>query len=500
MDRVDTDVVIIGSGVGGLTSAILLGDMGIRTVVIERSPLPGGLLRSYTRQGVDCAVGLHYFGPAGEGELLGQMFDILGVTDRLQLRRLGGGGILESYIFDEGIFNLPPTLAEFEKALLQLCPAEQQAIACITAALESISRGLRLNDQGMLQSGPFSMVGLDQSMEEFLAASGCSPKLHDILSVHGFWAGLPMDKCPAYLLLCTLGALLVSAWELGCTGRQMADVYADRARETGVDMVFDDPVTAVCVEKGRACGVRLRSGRSLSCNKVLAAIHPKLLLPMLPEDAVPAAYRSGLLNLSETPGAVCVHLLVDEKLQKAPGYNVFRIHRVEGVHVDGTFLQVRQSGRPGRNLLTIIRGSAFSDWEQWHNTRTGQRGEAYRQAKMAAAQKMIEIAAEALGGLGEYVVVDISTPLTMRDWAASPEGSIYGLMRSTQNDLQYAVLTRMPVRSLFLVGQNAIAPGLLGVTLSVLRGVGEVAGRGRFRQYLAGRLADKAAAGGRPCR
>jgi len=109
---------------------------------------------------------------------------------------------------------------------------------------------------------------------------------------------------------------------------------------------------------------------------------------------------------------------------------------------------------------------------------------------MEAALSMIEIATSVLGSLGDYTILDISTPLTMRDWAASLEGSVYGLMRSVTNDLQYAVLTRMPVRSLFLVGQNAIAPGLLGVTLSVLRGVGEVAGRAKFQGFLAAKLAD----------
>ncbi len=490
MSTIDTEVVIIGAGLAGLSSAILLGEMGIKTTIIERSPVAGGLLRSYPRQGVDCAVGLHYFGPAGEGELLRQMFDILGVTDRLRLRRLGTQGVLERYIFDDLTFNLPATLPAFKEALLDLCPTEKAAIDCIIAALQTMSQGLRLDAGGSLQSSPFSFAGLDQSMEEFLAASGCSKKLHDILSVHGFWTGLPMDKCPAYLLLYTLGALLLSAWELGCTGRQMADAYAERAGETGADLLLGDPVEHILVQEGRACGVRLKSGRSLSCKKILAGIHPKLVLPMLAEEALPAAYKEGLLQLAETAGAVCVHLLIDRKLHPAPGYNMFRIHKIDGVNIDGTFLQVRESERPGYNLLTIIRGSEYSDWKQWHDTHTGRRGEEYQKAKMEVAQSLLEIAGSVLGPLGDYTLLDVSTPLTMRDWAASPEGSVYGLMRSVQNDLQYAVLTRMPVRSLYLVGQNAIAPGLLGVTLSVLRGVGEVAGRGKFQNFLAARLAE----------
>ena len=490
MGTVDTEVVIIGAGLGGLTSGILLGEMGIKATIIERSPFPGGLLRSYVRQGVDCAVGLHYFGPAGKGEILRQMFDILGVTDRLKLRRLGTQGVLERYIFDDMCFNLPTTLPAFKQALLDLFPNEKEPIDFIISALQSMSQGLCLDAGGSMQSSPFSFAGLDQSMEEFLAASGCSEKLHDILVVHGLWTGLPMDKCPAYLLLSTLGALLLSAWELGCTGRQMADAYAERARESGAELILGDPVQHILVEDGRICGVRLKSGRSFSCKKILAAIHPKLVLPMLPDEALSPAYKEGLLQLGETGSAICVHLLVDAKQLEGRGYNMFRIHKIDGVKIDGTFLQVRPSERAGYNLLTIIGGSKYSDWEQWHGTHTGKRGGDYQQVKMEVARSLIEIAGSVLGPLGDYTVLDISTPLTMRDWAASPEGSIYGLMRSVSNDLQYAVLTRMPIRALYLVGQNAIAPGLLGVTLSVLRGVGEVAGRARFQKFLAARLAE----------
>ena len=491
LDSCDTDVIIIGSGLGGLTSAILLGELGIKATIIERNPLPGGLLRSYTRQGVDCAVGLHYFGPAGEGELLRQIFDILGVTGKLQLRRLGRGGILERYIFDDLTFDLPPTLTGFEQALRSMCPNEGDAIGNIVAAVRSLARSMHFDTTGRLQSNLFSFVGFNLSMEDFLQASGCSKKLHDILTVHGFWTGLPMDKCPAYLLLYTLGALLLSAWELGCTGTEMVEAYVERARATGADLLLSDPVEQIFVSDRRACGVRLKSGRTMSCRKIIAGIHPKLVLPMLPDDAVPPDYRQGLMKLEETPGAVCVRLLVNQKQHEAPGYNFFRIHKVDGATIDGTFFQLRKSELAGWNVLTMIRGSHYGDWKKWQHTNTGNRGPDYEEAKLHAAEPMIKIARSVLGALKGYRILDISTPLTMRDWVASPEGFMYGLLRSVKNDLQYAVLTRLPVRSLYLVGQSAIAPGLLGVTLSVLRGVGEVAGRATFQNFLAARLAGQ---------
>lgn len=494
MSAADTDVVIIGSGLGGLTSAILLGEMGRKATLIERNPLPGGLLRSYTRQGIDCAVGLHYFGPAGEGELLRQMFDILDVTEKLKLRRLGTGGVLERYIFDDLTFELPPTFTGFEKALRSMCPHESDAIDTVVSAVYSLAHGLHFDTTGRLQSNFFSFVGFNQSMEDFLQASGCSKKLHDILTVHGFWTGLPMDKCPAYLLLYTLGALLLSAWELGCTGTQMVEAYVERAQATGTELLLGDPVEQILVRDGRACGVLLKSGRTIACRKIIAGLHPKLVLPMLPDGAIPAEYRQGLLNLEETPGAVCVRLLVDQKQHAAPGYNLFRIHKVDGATIDGTFFQMKHSELAGRNVLTMIRGSNYADWKKWRHTHTGSRGPDYEKAKMLAAEAMIQTARSVLGTLEHYKILDISTPLTMRDRAGSPEGSMYGILHSVKNDLQYAVLTRLPVRALYLVGQSAIAPGLLGVTLSVLRGVGEVAGRANFQSFLAGKLAGQASA------
>lgn len=484
-------VVIIGAGLAGLSSAILLGRMGVRVNVVERSMVPGGLLRSYRRHGVDCPVGLHYFGPAGEGELLRQMFDLLGVTAGLRLRPLGGGGILERYIFDDLTFDLPPTLEALGHALLAHCPGDERAVAGVMAILADICRGLRLGQDGQLLSNPFAAGGVDRSLQEFLVKAGCSLQLRRILSVHGFWSGVPMDRCPAYLVLATLASLLQSAWELGCSGAEMADLYAERAREVGVHVLCGDAAEEIVVEQRRATAVRLRSGETLSCDKVVAAIHPKLVLAMLPEETLPRDYRLGLLALPETSGAVMVHALLPWRRHQPPGFNIFRIRRDTGMHVDGIFMQLRESHVPDYSHLTLIGGSPYKDWQRWHHSHSGARGPDYVAAKEAAAERMLEVAATVLGPLDGRVPVDISTPLTLRDWAASPQGSLYGLERSVPSDLRYAVLTRMPVQSIVLVGQNAIAPGLLGVTFGVLRGVGEVVGRAKFRAFLASDLQNR---------
>ena len=74
-----SDVVIIGSGFGGLSAAILLARLGSQVTLVEAASHPGGCLRSYAREGVDCPVGVHYIGAAARGEVLGDFLDLLGI-------------------------------------------------------------------------------------------------------------------------------------------------------------------------------------------------------------------------------------------------------------------------------------------------------------------------------------------------------------------------------------------------------------------------------------
>ncbi len=51
-----TDVLVIGSGIGGLSTAILLARSGFRVAGVENNPLAGGLMRGYIRRGMGCDV------------------------------------------------------------------------------------------------------------------------------------------------------------------------------------------------------------------------------------------------------------------------------------------------------------------------------------------------------------------------------------------------------------------------------------------------------------
>ena len=474
------DVVVMGAGFGGLSTAILLARLGLRVTLVDGGPQPGGCLRSYAREGVDCPVGVHYIGAAAPGEVLGDFLDLLGIRPTLKLRRLGGSGVIDRYIFDDEVFDLPDTMEKFEASLARRFADSPAAVSFVSNLCRSAMASLRSEATRSLPAAPIT-----KNAAEFLADKNLPERLLDIVAVQGFLLGANLSDCPASFLSIVTASLLMSAWELGCTGSDMADTLADRAREAGVNLIVGDPVVAVDVQGGGAAGVRLQSGTAIPASAVVAGIHPKTLAELLPREAYPASYREGLGRLDETEGILCVVALVDEKHYPAADHNVFRIRGVPRKKLRGVYAQLRPSGKPGTSRLIILRESLYADWSEWHSTRTGRRGPAYRAEKARQAQQALAEAAEAIGPIHGAHIIDTWTPLTLRDWVGAPQGGTYGVRHSIRDGLDYLVLSRPPLDRLFLVGQNAIAPGLLGVSMGVLRVVAALAGREALADLMA---------------
>ena len=70
------DAIVVGSGMGGLTTAVMLAKhAGKRVLVLERHYTAGGFTHTFHRPGFEWDVGLHYIGQMRQGEAVRKAFD-----------------------------------------------------------------------------------------------------------------------------------------------------------------------------------------------------------------------------------------------------------------------------------------------------------------------------------------------------------------------------------------------------------------------------------------
>jgi phytoene dehydrogenase-like protein len=475
-----TDVVVIGSGIGGLTAAIILLKLGYGVTVVEKNDPPGGLMRSYVRSGVSCPVGVHYVGSLADGQPLRRMFDYLGVTSKLTLERMGKDGVIDRYLFRDFTFDLPEGVDAFEENLRQAFPQDQSQITRIMENLRDISGRMSRLDDLLSPGHEFFMKEIYfRSLGALLRTENASPGLRSVLDMTCSWIGVPLDECPVYYHHMALASYLLSSWR--CSGSQMADAFVGRVEELDGTILAGDPVEKVLVHQKTAAGVALKSGRVVQAATVIGAIHPKTLLPLLPAGAVRPAYRDRVLHLQDTHGVFCANFLVSDTHHPDIPYNVFNVKTdATGGVSDVVFYQLRTTEQPGVNLFSMITSSDPEAWLLWENTRTGRRGRDYVEAKRRRANELIRDAEKIFGDLKDARFLDAYTHLTLRDWVDTPGGSAYGVLRSTGQLTRAAMLHRTSIAGLHLAGQSVLAPGIFGTTLGSFYAVRQIIDSDRF--------------------
>ena len=86
------DVIIAGSGLGGLLCGYILAKEGLSVCILEKNQQAGGCLQTFTRKDVVFDTGVHYFGGMDPGQTLNRYWNYFGLTRSLKLERMDPDG------------------------------------------------------------------------------------------------------------------------------------------------------------------------------------------------------------------------------------------------------------------------------------------------------------------------------------------------------------------------------------------------------------------------
>jgi len=133
------DAIVIGSGIGGLTTAVLLAEhQGKRVLVLERHYEVGGFTHTFRRPGYDWDVGLHYI-----GQVQDQRFEVRRAFDHLtqgQVKWQAMPDIYDRFLIDGQAFDFTAGSESFREGLKRAFPSETRVIDRYIGAVQACNR------------------------------------------------------------------------------------------------------------------------------------------------------------------------------------------------------------------------------------------------------------------------------------------------------------------------------------------------------------------------
>lgn len=479
------DVVIIGSGLGGLECGCILARNGLHVLLLEQGMQPGGCMQSYRRHGFSFDTGFHYVGGLDEGQSLHAAFGYLGLLD-LPWQRLDADGF-DRVALDNRMFAFVQGYEGFYQHLADEFPAERKALHDYVGLLQQA--GARQLDglQPDVASSCWLPEFMDVSAWQYLQEKFHNPLLINVLSGTSLKMELRKESLPLFTFLHANSSFVESSWRLKGSGSLIADALAREIRALGGEIICNARVEELVEKNGRLVRAVCSGGEQYEGSFFISDIHPAQTCGLIKQSGrLKHLYRNRMAALENTFGMFTVSVCVKPGTLPYFNYNIYA-YRSQDVWtlssgndaVNGLLVSCRvpEDGSEYARQVDLLTPMTWGQCKRWNYTTVGERGEDYEMLKRRMADECLSLAEKFLPGLRNSALGYTSTPLTWRDYTLVPEGSAYGVRKDYRNPLQTYLSPRTPVPNLFLTGQNLLLHGVHGVTLTAFYTCAEILGR-----------------------
>lgn len=486
------DYVVVGSGMGGMTTAAILASLGRRVLVLEGHYVPGGFTHEFKRKRWHWDVGVHAIGEVTDKAILGRVLRSL-TGDHLEWASLGDP--YEHFHFPDGFrIDFPDNPRAYRECLIEKFPEEREAIDRYFSLVRQAAgamRGFYLSRvfpervSGLLdpllqrQARRFTSVSLQSVLDELTD----DPRLKTVLAGQWGYYGSPPHEGSFAIHAAVVRHFLHGAhYPVGGAG-QIAKALLQRVADHGGWTAIRAEVEEILIEGGRAAGVRLVGGEEIRARRVVSAASALVTATkLLPPSERPKPWASAISALPAAPAHLCAYLGFQGDIRAAgatPGNQWFwstwsssectwDIDRDRGAPVLYTsFPSLKDpSHDPGPDQLhtgEIVTFVPYEKFERWRGAPWMKRGAEYDALKADLLQRLLDGLFAHRPGLKPLLRhAELSTPVTTEHFVRPAAGSIYGAVSTPARYANPWLRPRTPVKDLFLSGCDVGAAGVMG--------------------------------------
>jgi carotene isomerase len=471
----DAEVLVIGSGIGGLTAGALLARYGYRVIVCESHSIAGGAAHSFSRQGFHFDSGPSFYAGLSDPRSLNplrQVLDAIGESvAAVAYDPLGHYHFPEATVpiygnstrYRQTIAEITPAGAaeyqQFEHELLQLYQA-LRPIPTLALRADWQLVGILLSRYGWATLKLLPQLGnIQASVGQVMDRWVRDPWVRRLIDLECFLlSGLKAHGTVAPEVAFMLGERTNSMidYPVGGSGA-IVQALVRGLQKWGGQLRLNAHVDQILVEQGRAIGVRLKRGEELRAPIVIsnATVWDTYTNLLKPED-LPISYRQTALSTPVIDSFMHVHLGIRaDGLEHLTGHHVVVHDSAQDITTPGNTCMISipsvwdsQLAPPGHHVVHAYTLESYRDW---------QRDGEYESRKRVKAEPLFRALEKVIPDIRQRITLElIGTPLTHARYLRRYQGT-YGPGIAAGQGMFPSCHT--PIQGLYRVGDSTM-PGI----------------------------------------
>ncbi len=500
------DSIIVGSGAGGLTSALCLARAGQKVLLLEQHDVPGGWCHSFTLKGQRFSPGVHYVGLIGKGEGTNELLCGLGVANDIVFFEMNRKGYEHCHIGEEK-FSMPAGIENLKTNLCKRFPEEKKAIIRYVDLVKTIHTQMmevpKMNSfwdhvtipYKTRYVGKFGLFTLKRVIDWHIK----DPLLKTILNIQCGDHGLPPYKASFLVHSILMSHYFEGGFYPMGGGGGYVKAFTKRIKSLGGEIRTKSKVDRILVEQGQAIGVKLESGEIINADRVISNADPSItFLGLVGENNISKKLKKRLENTKYSVTSLIMFLTLDIDVTKygIDSGNIWKISEpdldavygnltkndiLSGEEFKGVFLSCTTLKDPasfnGRyhnfEIVTFLDYSAFEQFEKGKDYHT----EEYEVFKKKLIYKMLNTVEKLIPDARKHLIqAELGTPMTNNYFINSTRGNVYGTEKTLKGVGPFAFKAKTEIENLYLTGASTLSHGVGGATNSGIETAAKILG------------------------